>query len=370
MEIRKLELFYLEMKLKEEFRTSFGSVSTRPVVLVRVEEKGGEEGWGELVADRGPWYSYETYETSSLVIRKFIAPSLVGRDIEEVEDFHRLVASIRGYPMAKTAVEEALLDLEARMEGRSVSEVLGGSRQEIEAGVSIGIKASVEELLREVRRRLEEGYQRIKVKIKPGYDVEVVKRIREEFGDIRLQVDANGAYSLRDIGVFRELDRFNLLMLEQPLAYDDLYEHSVLSRKISTPVCLDESIRSLHDLVVASILGSAEVVNVKPARVGGVLKAKSILEVAAKLGWGAWVGGMLETGIGRAFLVALASLPFVNYPNDISASNRYWDEDIVEPPWEITPRGTIAVPRRRGLGVEVKRELVDRLSLERWTATY
>lgn len=367
MEIRKVDIFMLEMKLKGEFRTSFGSLESRPVVLVRVEEKGGEEGWGELVAEWGPWYSYETYEVSLLIMKKYLAHLLLQGQIEEPEDCRKAFSRVRGYPMAKTAFEEAIIDLYARQKGIPISMLLGGSREEIISGVSIGIKSTIEELLDEVHRRIEEGYARIKIKIEPGFDIKPVERIRSEFGDISLQVDANGAYSLSHFPIFRELDKFHLLMIEQPLAHDDLIAHSLLSRKVSTPICLDESVKNIQDLILGWRLGSLEIVNVKPARVGGVIAAREILETTEKLGIGAWIGGMLETGIGRAFLVALASHHAVNYPNDISASNRYWDEDIVEPPWTLTSRGTIEVPRNKGIGVEVLSDRIEKRSRERWS---
>jgi len=368
MEVRKVELFLLEMRLREEFRTSVEALISRPVVLVRVEERGGEEGWGELVSDWGPWYSYETYEVDLLIMRRFLIPQLLGARLESPEDFHTLSSKVRGYPMAKAALEEALLSLYSRLKGRPLAELLGGRREEIDSGVSIGLKPTVEELLREVSRRLEEGYQRIKIKIEPGLDVELVRAIRSQFGGIKLQVDANGSYTMAHFPTLKKLDEYDLLMVEQPLAYDDLIQHAVLSRKLSTPVCLDESIRSAQDVVLASTLGAAEVINVKPARVGGVLRAKEVLETSKALGLGAWVGGMLESGVGRAFLVALASHPAVTFPNDISASSRYWEEDIVEPPWELTSRGTIRVPREPGLGVEVKEEALKRYLREKWSA--
>jgi O-succinylbenzoate synthase len=368
VEVRKVELLLLEMKLKEEFRTSVEALSSRPVVLVRVEERGGEEGWGELVSDWGPWYSYETYEVDLLVMRKYLVPQLLGAHLENPEDFHALASRVRGYPMAKAALEEALLSLYSRLVRRPLAELVGGRREEVDSGVSIGLKPTVEELLREVSRRLEEGYQRIKIKIEPGLDVELVRAIRSQFGGIKLQVDANGSYTMAHFPTLRKLDEYDLLMIEQPLAYDDLVQHAILSRKLSTPICLDESIRSVQDVALASALGAAEVVNVKPARVGGVLKAREILETARALGLGAWVGGMLESGVGRAFLVALASHPAVNYPNDISASSRYWEEDIVEPPWELTPRGTLRVPRAPGLGVEVVESTVRKYLKEKWSA--
>ncbi|PLJ76919.1 o-succinylbenzoate synthase [Infirmifilum sp. SLHALR2] len=369
MEIRKVDIYLLEMKLKEEFRTSFGGIKARPVVLVRVEEKGGEEGWGELVAEWGPWYSYETFEVSLLVLKKFIVPLLMESDTRDPEEFLRLASRVRGYPMAKTAVEEALVDLSARLRKIPVAEVLGGRPKDVEAGVSIGIKPNIKELLDEVKLRLDEGYRRVKIKIEPGFDVKPVSAVRKEFGDIPLQVDANGAYSIRDLQIFEELDKQDLLMIEQPFAWDDLLAHRVLARKISTPICLDESIASVQDLVIGWMLGSLEVVNVKPARVGGVTVAKRMLDIALELGIGAWIGGMLETGVGRAFLVALASHPAVSYPNDISASNRYWDEDIVEPPWTLTSRGTIEVPNKPGLGEEVLTDRIEKMSREKWSVS-
>ncbi len=367
MEIRKVELYLLDMKLKEPFKTSFGVTDVRPVVLVRVEERGGEEGWGELVAGHGPWYSYETYEIDYLVLEKYIVPLIIGENLKDITDYVKLVSKIRGYPMAKAAVEEALWDLYSRETGIPLSKLFGGVKEEVVSGVSIGIKPNVEMLIKEVYRRLDEGYRRIKIKIEPGKDVVLVKKIREEFGDIPLQVDANSAYTIADVDVFLKLDKFGLLMIEQPLGYDDLLHHSILSKKLITPICLDESIKNLHDVILAYKLGSAEIINIKPARVSGPFESKKILDVVSGLGLGAWIGGMLETGIGRAFLVALASHPSVTYPNDISASDRYWNEDIVEPPWILTKNGTIAVPKKPGLGVEVNTSLIEKRVKKKWS---
>ncbi len=367
MEIRKITLYLLEMRLRSPFTTSFGTMSVRPVLLARIEEKGGEEGWGECVAGVGPWYSYETVDIDYAVSRRYIAPALVGAEIEEPGEFRRLTGRIRGYPMAKAMFEEALLDLYARLRGLSLAELLGGRKGRVKVGVSIGIKPTIDELLREVGRRLEEGYERIKIKIKPGWDVEPVKRIREEYGDILLQVDANASYTLKDLYFLRKLDKYELLMLEQPFHYDDLLEHRVAARKLSTPICLDESVKSLHDAVLASRIGAAEIVNVKPGRVGGPLEGKRILDYAPGLGLGAWIGGMLETGVGRSFLVALASHPAVTFHSDISASSRYWHEDIVDPPWELKEGSSLEVPRKPGLGVEVKTEHVEKRAREVWS---
>ncbi len=369
MELKKIILYYFEAKLKSTFRTSFGSLLVRPVILVKVEERSGEIGWGEVVAGEGPWYSYETYETAILVLKKYIVPRILKYGDIKAKDVRYVLKSIRGHNMAKTGVEEALWDLESRLAGEPLYRYIGGVRDEIVAGVSIGLKPTIENLMEEVKLRVEEGYRRIKIKIEPGRDVELVKAIRKEFPDIPLQVDANAAYTLNDINVFRELDKYELLMIEQPLAYDDLVDHSLLSRKISTPICLDESIVSISDLKATYLLGSAEIVNIKPGRVGGIESSRKMLKYAGVVGMGAWIGGMLETGVGRAFLVALASLPEVNYPNDISASERYWDKDIVEPPWELTNKGTIRVLKAPGIGVEVLEEEVEKRAREVWETT-
>ncbi len=362
-------MYILPMRLLEPFTTSFGTVYMKHVLLARIEEKSGEEGWGESVAGEGPWYSYETVEQDYLVARRYLAPLLVGEEIGSAGDFVRLSSRIRGYPMAKAMFEEALLDLEARLRGVSIARLLGGVKERVKVGVSIGIKTSVEELLKTVGKRLEEGYERIKIKIKPGWDVAPLKSIRKNFGDILLQADANAAYTLGHLHHLKQLDSLNLLMLEQPLDYRDLYGHSILSRKLSTPICLDESIRWLGDASIAAMLGSGEIINVKPGRVGGPLEGKKILDSAPGLGLGAWIGGMLETGIGRSFLVALAAHPSVGFHSDISASNRYWEEDIVEPPWELEASSTLRVPKGRGLGVEVLREYIEEKAVEKWSMT-
>ena len=355
MELRKLEVLQLEMPLLEAFETSFGSVKVRKVVLVRVEERGGEEGWGEIAAGEGPWYSYETYETALLVVKKYLAPMLLTAGEVGARDFYKVVARVRGHNIAKSGVEMALWDLEAKLRGMPLYKYIGGAKRRVLSGVSIGIKKTVDRLLAIIGRRLEEGYVRIKLKIKPGWDINVLEAVRKEYPDIALQVDANAAYSLRDISTLLKLDRFSLLMVEQPLHYEDLVDHAVLSRKLRTPVCLDESIRGLHDAKAAYTLGAAEIINVKPGRVGGYAPSLAIHDFCSKVGIGLWVGGMLESGVGRGHLVALATLPHMTYPNDISASSRYWERDIVEPPWELRD-GCLEAPQRPGIGVEVDEE--------------
>lgn len=359
MEVRSIELLHLEMQLVEPFETSFGSTDTRRVLLVRVEERGGEEGWGEVVAGEGPWYSYETYEIAVHIIKHYLAPWILAAGDVRASDAYRLMSRVRGHNMAKAGLEMALWDLEARLEGKPLYKYLGGVKRRIPAGVSIGIKKSVEDLLRVVSHRVEEGYVRVKLKIKPGWDVDIVQRVRDEFPDVPLQVDANAAYTLRDLQVMLKLDELGLLMIEQPLHYEDLADHAVLARKLRTPICLDESIRGLHDAKAAYLLEAAEIINLKPSRVGGYGPSLSIHDFCSLTGLGLWVGGMLESGVGRGHLVALATLPQMTYPNDISASSRYWERDIVEPPWELKA-GCLEAPERPGIGVEIDEEALKR----------
>ncbi len=359
MLVKKVTLFKVKIPLKEEFTTSFGTTRYKEAVIVKIEEKGGEVGWGEVPAGSGPWYSYETVDTALIIIRRFIIPQILKSDID-IDDYMNVVKHIRGHNMAKAGVEMALWDLKAKLQSLPLWKVIGGRRAKIVSGVSIGIKRSVNELLKTIGRHLDEGYQRIKVKIKPGWDINIVDAIRREYPDILLQVDANAAYTLRDINILRKLDDYNLLMIEQPLDYNDLVYHAILQKFIKTPICLDESIKYPEDVVRAYMLGSCLIVNLKPARVGGISNSLRIHELCYQLGLGLWIGGMLETGIGRGFLVALASLPYVNYPNDISASNRYFKQDIVEPEWTLNRDGTISVPNRSGIGVEVIEERLEK----------
>ena len=364
MEVRRITVYEVWMELKSEFKTSFGATRLRPALLVRVEERGGEEGWGEVVAGEGPWYSYETYETAWLVLEKYLIPLLVGRGyVERAYEVPKLLARVRGHNMAKAGIEEAFWDLEARLESKPLWKHIGGVRKRVESGVSVGIQDSLDELLSVVGAYLEAGYRRIKIKIEPGWDVEPVRALKREYPDTPLQVDANAAYTLKHLNVFRELDKYSLLMIEQPLHYEDLAGHAELARHLTTPICLDESIRGVHDAIAAYKLGAAHVINIKPGRVGGLWESIRIHDLwAQSLGLPVWIGGMLETGVGRGHLVALATLPGVSYPNDISASDRYYEEDIVEPPWELAGDGTIPAPQKPGIGREVLLERIEKLS--------
>ncbi|BAA79688.2 O-succinylbenzoate synthase [Aeropyrum pernix K1] len=353
MEVVRLEVFEVWMPLVSEFRTSFGSTRLRPALLVRAVEKGGEEGWGEVVAGEGPWYSSETVWTAWHVIEDYIA-RLLPSTIEHPREVGGRLSRIRGHNMAKAGVEMALWDLKARMESKPLWSLIGGVKRDVSVGVSVGIQPSIEDLVRTVSRYLEEGYGRIKIKIEPGWDLEPVEALRREFPDVPLQVDANAAYTFLDAPRLSRLDDYGLLMIEQPFHHDDLLEHAHFQSMVRTPVCLDESVKSVRDAVAALKLGSARVINIKPGRVGGIASSLEIHDFwSLKAHLPVWIGGMLETGVGRGHLVALGTLPGVRYPSDISASRRYYMEDIVDEPWELERGSVIRARSRPGIGVEV-----------------
>ena len=364
MKIDCVELRVLKMRLLKPFRTSFGVQQDRYPLLVRLEIDG-RSYWGECVAGEGPWYSYETIETAWQILKGYLLPAVIGRELADVDALETLFAPVRGHHMAKACLEMALTAALAERARKPLATFLGGVRDRVETGVSIGIQATTDELLENIGARLAEGYRRIKVKIEPGWDVTAIGAIRERYPEIMLMADANSAYELDDAAHLAQLDRFRLLMLEQPLAVGDLVDHAALQRQLGTPICLDESIESARDARHALQLGACQVINIKPGRVGGFAESRRIHDIAANGGIPVWCGGMLETGIGRACNVALATLPNFRLPGDISASDRYWAEDIVDPPFVLQKGGTIAVPTRWGLGVRVKVELVDRLTVRR-----
>lgn len=357
MRVEAVELREVRLPLRFPFETSFGRSETKVCVLVRVWADGAE-GWGEAPVDAAPLYNEETVATAWHVLEAFIIPEVLGRPLEHPRDFPPRVARLRRHHMAKAGLEAALWDAYGRLGGRSLRALLGGVRRQVDVGVSLGIEPDVEVLLDRIGHFLDQGYQRIKVKIKPGWDVAVVQRIREVYGDVTLQVDANAAYTLDDAAVFRTLDRFNLLLIEQPLEEDDLVDHAALQREVRTPICLDESITSPSVARKALQIGACRIVNIKPARVGGLGAATAIHDLCRAQGVPVWCGGLLETGVGRAANLALASLPGFTLPADLSASDRYFDEDIIDPPVRLGPGGTIAVPDGPGLGVTVR---MDRL---------
>ena len=364
MKIDCVELRVLKMRLLKPFRTSFGVQQDRYPLLVRLEIDD-RSYWGECVAGEGPWYSYETIETAWQILKGYLLPAVIGRELADVDALETLFAPVRSHHMAKACLEMALTAALAERARKPLATFLGGVRDRVETGVSIGIQATTDELLENIGARLAEGYRRIKVKIEPGWDVTAIAAIRERYPEITLMADANSAYDLDDAAHLAQLDPFRLLMLEQPLAAGDLVDHAALQRQIRTPICLDESIESARDARHALQLGACQVINIKPGRVGGFAESRRIHDIALSGGVPVWCGGMLETGIGRACNVALATLPNFRLPGDISASDRYWAEDIVEPPFVLQKGGTIAVPTRWGLGVRIKVDLVDRLTVRR-----
>lgn len=350
-----VEIRLLRLDLVEPFETSFGRVLSRLIILAKLESNG-LEGWGEVVAGEEPLYSYETAGTVVHVVREFFAPALLRTPLRGLEDFAGRLSPFRGHPMARAGLELAYVDLLARSDGVSVARFLGGVRDRIPAGVSLGIQTEIPELMDRIDRYVDLGYQRIKVKIKPGWDVTVVEAARRRHPEIRLSADANAAYTLADRDHLKKLDAFGLLMLEQPLEHDDLVDHARLQREISTPICLDESIGGVRAARQALELESCRIINLKVGRVGGYSPALEIHEICRSRGVPLWCGGMLESGIGRAHNIAVASLPGFTLPGDISASRRYFARDIIVPEVEVDGNGMVEVPTGPGFGFEIDRD--------------
>ncbi len=352
MIIKQIEVFLMEMKMKTPFSTSFGTVQNKKFYIVKATDESGTVGWGEGVAFEAPWYTEETVETSLHIIEKFLIPLLLHRPIKHPSEVDALFQSIRRNQMAKASVEGAVWDIYAKLQNKSLANVIGGTQSAIDVGISIGIEPTIEKQLQVINKYLQQGYKRIKIKIKPGWDVEVVKAIRERFGDIPLMVDANSAYTLQDSSLLKQLDPYHLLMIEQPLAHDDIVDHATLQREIKTPICLDESICSYEDARRAIEVDACKVINLKIGRVGGITQSIKIHDLCVEQGIDLWCGGMLEAGIGRAHNVAITSLRGFNFPGDTAASSRYWEEDIIKP--EVTVNdGVITVPSKPGIGYEV-----------------
>jgi O-succinylbenzoate synthase len=350
--IERLRLRLIRLPLVAFFETSFGRIYEKTFILVSLDGHGAA-GLGECVADVDPYYSPETNVTAWHAIKDFLAPLLLGRTFEHPRDVFPALSRVRGHNMAKAAVEMAAWDLAARLENAPLSRLLGGTRAEIASGVSIGIQDSLDDLAAKVQKELDAGYRRIKIKIKPGWDVAAVELIRARFGGIPLMVDANAAYTLADTAHLALLDRFDLMMIEQPLEYDDIRDHATLQRAIRTPVCLDESIHSVRAAEEAIALDACRIVNIKPGRLGGHAEAIRVHNVCASHGVPVWHGGMLESGIGRAHNIHLASLPNFTLPGDIAASRRYFVPDLIEPGIDVSRQGTVSVPTGPGIGVTV-----------------
>ncbi len=361
MRIERIELRLLRLPLVRFFETSFGRVHDREFVLVRLDEAGAS-GVGECVADENPYYSCETTATAWHIIRDFLAPVVLGREFAHPRDVFPALARVRGHNMAKAAVEMAAWDLFASEQGRPLSDVLGGDpaviRSGIPAGVSIGIQDSLADLVERVKIEVRAGYRRVKIKIKPGWDVDAVHAVRDACGPIPLMVDANAAYTLADAGRLARLDAFDLMMIEQPLDYDDIRDHARLQRRIRTPICLDESIRTVAEGEAAIESGACRIINVKPGRMGGHAESIRLHDAAARHGVPVWHGGMLESGVGRAHNIHLSTLPNFTLPGDVAASRRYYAPDLIDPGIDIRADGTIDVPRGPGIGVNLVHERI------------
>lgn len=364
MKIDRIELRHTKMELVTPFVTSMGTEYDEQHIMVRVDAEG-VTGWGECVAEETPFYSYETVPTAWHILNDFLIPSILGKDLNNVEEAIAAYAKVRGHMMAKAGLEAALYDAFAKSKGMSLSKMLGGTQTKINVGVSLGISDTVPELLHVVEKYMKEGYQRIKIKIAPERDLQFIEALRREYPEILLQVDANSAYHLGQIDTFKRMDQFNLSLIEQPLGYDDIFDHSKLQREIKTDLCLDESIHSLGDTRAAIEMGSCRIINIKPGRVGGYTESIKIHDYCASVNIPVWHGGMLESGIGRAGNVALASLPNFTLPSDLSPNRKYYTEDIVETLFELNPDGTITVPTGPGIGVEVNMKALEKYTVKK-----
>ncbi len=368
MTIDSVVMREIQMPLAHPFVTSFGKTTMRRILLLDIEAEG-MHAWGECVAGEHPYFSDEMIDTAWLVTESELLPRVVGQTLERGSDVPALLEQVRGHRMAKAAVENAVWDLEAHVRGVPLAKLLGGTRERITCGVSIGMQPTMEEQLAKVETEVAAGYQRIKLKCKPGWDTAMFEAVRKRFPDIVMSCDANSAYRLDDAAHIATWDEFNLLMIEQPLWYDDFFFHAVLQRQIKTAICLDESIRNRRDADAALSLGSGRILNIKVGRVGGFSEAIAVHDVAQRHGVPVWCGGMLESGIGRAHNIALSSLPNFSLPGDVSASARYWAEDIIEPEVTVSAAGEILVPTSAGRGFAVRLDRVEALTVRRARVT-
>ncbi|MBM3810387.1 MAG: o-succinylbenzoate synthase [Acidimicrobiia bacterium] len=363
--IDRIRLRQISMPLVHFFETSFGRTTERHMILAEVSSSG-VSGWGEVTAGENPFYNEEWTESAWRIARDYAGPRLLGHPFENAAQVGERTAHIRGHNMARGALETACWDLEARLHNRPLyQQIGGGARKEIPCGVSIGIQNSVPELLKKIQTEIEAGYQRIKMKIKPGWDVEVIREVRREFPSIKLMADANSAYTLADADHLQKLDEFFLMMIEQPLAHDEIIDHAAIQARLQTPICLDECIRSAHQAEQAIRMRACGIINIKLGRVGGFAEARRVHDVAQKAGVPVWCGGMLEAGIGRAHNIALSTLENFVLPGDVSASKRYWKRDIIDPWVEVSPRGTIGVNDAPGFGYNLDMEFLDSVTVRR-----
>src|SRR5215831_2765004 len=364
MRIEKLTLREIHLPLIAPFETSFGQTTLRRIVLVEIEVNG-VTGWGESTAGEGPFYCYEDVETAWHILRDHLWPLVKGREFGAASEISPMLSRVRGHNMAKAALETAVWDADAKLNNLPLSKLLGGTLEEVPCGVSIRLQPTISDLIAKVEKELAAGYQRIKIKIKPGADIDLVKSLREKFPRIRLMVDANSAYTLDDAALLKRLDDFYLIMIEQPLGYDDIYSHIWLQRRLETPICLDECIHEIEHARAAIETGACRIINMKLGRVGGHAVARSIHDLCQSKNIPVWCGGMLESGIGRAHNIAMSSLPNFVLPGDVSASKRYWVEDIIEPEVEVSSQGTIRVPDGPGIGYTPRRDRIEKLTQRR-----
>jgi len=364
MKIKNVILRHLQMKMNFPFTTSFGTFHNKEFILVEAVDENGQSGWGESVAFMSPLYNEETLKTNWHMLEDFLIPLILDKEIEHPDEVSDIFEPIRKNNMAKAAIEGAVWDLYAKHQNLPLARALGGEKKEIEVGISIGIQPSIDNLLSIIADSVAEGYRRIKVKIMPGWDVDVIREIRKHFPTIQLMADANSAYRLEDIEILKQLDQFDLTMIEQPLASDDIVDHAFVQKQLSTPICLDESIHSYEDARKAISLGSCKIINIKIGRVGGLTESKRIHDLCVEHGLPVWCGGMLEAGVGRAHNIALTTLANFTMPGDTAASARYWEKDIIDP--EVTVHnGLITVPSGVGLGYEPNLETIEALTVKK-----
>lgn len=362
-EIKSMTLHRLQMNLRRPFKTSFGTVEKKDFFLIEVMDQEGNKGYGESVAFTIPWYTEETTETVLHMMQQFLIPPLRGHAFVHPDELSELFSAVKRNNMAKAAIEGAVWDLYAKRKRQTLSEAIGGTRKTIDVGISLGMEENIEHLLTNIDHYVQEGYKRVKIKIDRKRDIQVLQEIRKHFPDVPLLVDANSAYTLQDIDHLKQFDQFNLMMIEQPLADDDIYEHALLQKEVSTPICLDESIHSLTDVKLAIELGSCKIINIKSGRVGGLTNARKIHDYCADYGVDVWVGGMLDAGIGRAHNIALATLSNFTLPGDIGASSHYWQKDIIKPEVKVK-QGIIQVSERNGIGYDIDWEAVKHYTID------
>lgn len=365
--LKQFKIRKLKMRLKTPFMTSFGTFRDKEFLITEAMDSEGNHGYGESVAFTIPWYTEESLKTTIHVIEDFLLPLLKENEVEHPDDVSTIFQPIKRNNMAKAALEGAIWDLYAKRKKITLAEALGGEKNQIDVGISIGIQSSIDELLEAVKSSLANGYKRIKLKIKPGFDIDVLREVRRQFPDTPIMADANSAYTVKDIKHLQQLDDLNLMMIEQPLGHDDIVDHAKLQAVLDTPVCLDESIHSLEDVRKAHELGSCKVINIKIGRVGGLTEAKRIHDYCREHHIPLWCGGMLEAGVGRAHNIALTTLPQFTLPGDTSGSSRYWEKDIIKPE-VIAKHGVIDVSKQPGIGYELDEEAMDRFT--EWTKVY